>query len=454
MDPAVETEVIDESAAATAAPTAAISDALPVSIRAEPAKPQEATGEPISLRTRLNLVHLGHIAVDTYSALLAPMIGLLQVRCHLEPEQAAWLLGIGSLSSGLSQPLCAWLSDRMDSRVFGPIGLCMAAIAICLIGSADSFATLVPLYVIGMIGVGIFHPIGASSVGQLADMLPGRRRSIGLSVFFVAGMIGGFIGSLLASAVAHAGDSGFASLRFLIAPGIVIAFILHLAIRHVPHRHHEHRTVKFDETDSRERWTAIAMLYVGNAIRFTVNMAVIYLIVRWAESIAAGEAANGLSTEQIAQRGASLAGRVNACMVVGMAAGGLLASRFIPAGREKWPLVLIPVVMSPSIALFGHAGAGSGYVMAFVLGASFASLVPETLSVAQRLLPHRTSLASGLMLGAAWAVAAIGPRLAESCLGDLGMSIEQAFLATAIMLAISGLICLPLRSSVLRRTAV
>jgi FSR family fosmidomycin resistance protein-like MFS transporter len=410
-----------------------------------------------SIRTRLNLVHLAHAATDTYSAILAPLIGLLQVRCDLKPEQAAWLLGIGSLTSGLCQPVCAWLSDRLDSRVFGPIGLCMAAAAICLIGTADSFASLVPLYIIGMIGVGIFHPIGASSVGQLADSLPGGgasgRRSIGLSVFFVAGMVGGFLGSLLASAVAHAGETGFANLRYLIAPGIVVALILHLAIRNVPHRHHEHRAAKFDEDDLRERWTAIAMLYLGNAIRFTVNMAVIYLIVRWAESIAAGEAANGLTVEQVAQRGAALAGGVNASMVVGMAAGGLLASRLIPVGREKWPLVLLPIIMSPAIALFGMSGPPTAYFIAFLMGASFASLVPETLSVAQRLLPHRTSLASGLMLGAAWAVAAIGPRAAEGLLGERGLTINQTFAVTAILLGISGLICLPLRSNVLRRTA-
>ena len=45
---------------------------------------------------------------------------------ELAASQTAWLLGIGSVSSGLSQPLSAWLSDRTDSRVYGPVGLVVA----------------------------------------------------------------------------------------------------------------------------------------------------------------------------------------------------------------------------------------------------------------------------------------------------------------------------------------
>ena len=44
--------------------------------------------------------------------------------------------GIGSLTSGLCQPIAAWLSDRLNSRIFAALGLALAAA--CLSSAADS----------------------------------------------------------------------------------------------------------------------------------------------------------------------------------------------------------------------------------------------------------------------------------------------------------------------------
>ena len=52
------------------------------------------------------------------------------------------------------------------------------------------------------------------------------------------------------------------------------------------------------------------------------------------------------------------------------------------------------------------------------------------------MLPHRTSLASGLMMGGAWTVATLGPRLAE--LGTSRIGLEATFAVTAVLLVLSG----------------
>ena len=58
-----------------------------------------------ALPARLGTILVSHTLVDVYAALVPPLIGVLQVRCELTDVQKAWLLGIGSLASGLSQPL-------------------------------------------------------------------------------------------------------------------------------------------------------------------------------------------------------------------------------------------------------------------------------------------------------------------------------------------------------------
>ncbi len=94
---------------------------------AQPAKPMHVSACATSILA-------AHMAVDVYGAIVPAILGILEVRCELRPEQTAWLLGVGSLSSGLSQPICAWLSDRFDTRIFGALGLALGAVCLSLIG--------------------------------------------------------------------------------------------------------------------------------------------------------------------------------------------------------------------------------------------------------------------------------------------------------------------------------
>lgn len=401
------------------------------------------------VRTRLAAIVASHTVVDVYSAFLPPLLGVMEVRCHLSKPEAAWLLGIGSLTSGLSQPLAAWLSDKLDSRVAGAVGLALAAVCLCSIGLANSFWTLVPLFALGMIGSGIFHPTGAASMGQMA----GRRRSLGIGVFHVAGMIGGIIGVILVTRITGLqSHDGFALLRWLMIPGVLLAVALHLAIRRMPHRHHAHRAAHIDATESRQRWRAVWLLFAANAIRFTVNMILVYLFVRWAQ-MRVVEWWPKLSGDAIAAAAAPIIGNLNAFLMVGMAIGGVSAGSLVKQGREKGPMVWIAIVVAPAIALFPFVGLHMAYLLAVLCGLGFAGMIPITISLAQRLLPHRTSLASGLMLGGAWTLAFIGPRAAEWCLSTLGLSQAATFALTAGLLAASGIVCMGLDRSMLRRVA-
>ena len=81
-------------------------------------------------------------------------------------------------------------------------------------------------------------------------------------------------------------------------------------------------------------------------------------------------------------------------------------------------------------------------------GIGFAGVIPLAISLAQHLLPHRTSLASSLMMGGAWTVAATAPTVSEWCLGAIGMT--KTFALAATILAVSGLVGLLLPGALLR----
>jgi MFS family permease len=108
-------------------------------------------------------------------------------------------------------------------------------------------------------------------------------------------------------------------------------------------------------------------------------------------------------------------------MSIGMLFAGLAVGLVVKPRMEKPLLVWMPALGAACIAAFpwvtGLDAPIGGVPMAFAFsilaGIGYAGVVPITISMAQRLLPHRTSLASGLMMGGAWSIAAIGPALAQ-----------------------------------------
>lgn len=102
-----------------------------------------------------------------------------------------------------------------------------------------------------------------------------------------------------------------------------------------------------------------------------------------------------------------------------------MGGTFVAPGREKWPLVWVPLCFCPVLALFPHLSIQASYLLAVMAGVGFASMIPVTVALAQHLLPHRANFASSLMMGGAWVVATIGPRSAEFGVTHLG--IETTF---------------------------
>ena len=377
-----------------------------------------------------------HVAVDALAALLPSTLGLIEVRLSLTPKQSAWLMGIGSLCSGLAQPICAYISDRLSSRLLGVAGIVLCAVGIGSLGMPATLPAMVLVYVVGMLGVGMFHPFGAATVGELRK----HARTSAVSIFFVAGMVGGVAGAFfwprfLSTSV------GFRWLPLTVLPVLLMVVYLLRHLRDLGPMQVAHHKVE-NEAAPAVAWGMVAILYIAAATRFCVNTALLYLYVRWAEVFVLAESP-GLGSQEVATVAAPMVGNFNAATLLGMAVGGLLAGAWVVPGKEKWPMVLVPLGFAPIIAVLPYSSLYMGYVLAVLAGVGFAAMIPVTIALAQHLMPRHTNLASGLMMGGAWSVAMIGPRCAEFGVSKFG--ITTTFALTAGVLAVSGLLCLPLR---------
>jgi MFS family permease len=368
--------------------------------------------------------------VDTLSAVIPTLLGVVETEYSMHPQWSAMLLGMGAICSGLAQPFFAWLSDRWNTRLFGALGILLGALGIGFIGFAPNVPLVFVFYAVGMMGVGMFHPIAASTIGRIA----GDRRGLALSWFFLFGMGGFFTGALIGPELAT-GTGSLSRLSILAIPALVMVVLLQLGIGKTQHKAHRPslESASMRHYDVR----SLVFLYVSCVFRFIVNMAIVYLIVRWMEAFVA-QSNPGWSAEQVANHAAPLVGRANATMIVGQGLGGLAAGWLIANGNEKKSLIAVPILFSPALFLLAFLSPGVfGYAAILLTGIGFASMTPVAISVGQRLMPYHTSLASGVMLGGAWAIGSIGPMIAEFVHKRFGLG--TALMTVGLMLFLSGI---------------
>lgn len=418
---------------------------------------------PIS---RLVAVLGNHSIVDFFSFVGISLLPLLVAEIGLSRQQKALLLGVGSVTSGLIQPAVAWLSDRWDTRALSTAGFVLAVVCVSNLGHAQNFWQLLVLHGLGAAGIGAFHPPAAAVTGQLA----GRRRALGMGLFFVLGMAGGFTGNvatpMLVGAVSeHApvGSDperfGLQNLSWLMIPGLLACVVLAVAIHSVPHRRHDahdHHT-SLPDGERKRRWRAVWLLYACNVIRFSVNMALVYLFSEWAEQLTMQRMGLTELTEAAGVEASKINGPLQGAMQVGMGGMGLVLGAVLAVRREKLAFVGFPMLGAVFIAGVPLlSGVSESMMVPAALGLSvlsgvgFGSVIPVSMTAAQRLLPHRTSLASGLMLGGAWAFAFIGPQWAERA-QEL-ISLDAAFFVTAAILFLAGLLSLAIPGRLLIET--
>ncbi len=392
-----------------------------------------------------------HAVVDFFSFLFVPLITVIEGRLALTHEQGALLIAVGAICSGLIQPATAWICDRYNTRLPGVVGLFCAGLAALLIGRVDTFQQILLLQVVSSAGVGAFHPVAAAATGKLG----GSRRSLALSGFYMSGMLGGMSGNILFPMwVGHAGagDSavGLRSLAWAMLGAIVFTVVMQLAIGRIDHRR-VRRAGDVPHPAIPHRWRSVWLLYAGNAVRFTVNSSMVLLVARWTEfEVLARAGASDLS-DPLRTRAAMMNGPLQASMQLGAGAAAMLAGAFIAHRHERIALGLSPLLGAAAIAVFPFTrGIGSestsvilASIASIIVGIGSGSLVPMTIGMAQRLLPDHTSLASGLMLGGAWTLAAIGPLLTQAAVGAFGFI--TACVIVAAVTGASGLLAIGIR---------
>lgn len=377
-----------------------------------------------ALRNRaLAAFALGHFTNDLFMGVLTGLLPLFKEQLDLSNAQTGFLAFVLSASGSLLQPVFGLIADAIRSRWFVAAVIVWDAGFVSMLGFADSYRQIL-LICIGLgLGSAAFHPYGASGAVMVSEK---SSLNTSMSFYTVGGTSGYAIGPVASAALVTAfgmrGTAGFAVL------GVLAAFILGSQMHRFGAAAHAHVRRATSETDAGPPWRMLSAV-IGIVIlrSWTFMTAITLFPVHFRELGFSAGFYTPLAAVMI------LAG------AVGTIAGGRLADRI--GGR-----ILIVAGQLLSILPFLVATRMENWLVFIFIGLfglfSDSSLA-VTLLAAQRLLPGRTGLASGVILGLGFVGGAVGVPITGAISDRIGIPNALALSAALPVAAAVGALMLP-----------
>ena len=175
-------------------------------------------------KNQIVTISLAHLAHDTYSAFLAPILPLLIEKLGLTLAMSAFL-DIARKLPSLLNPFFGLLAERTDARYFVILSPALTAFSMSLLGAADSYIYLLILLTISGISSTLFHIPSPGIIKASSGDKIGR----GMSFYMVGGELARTLGPLLITAAVSLW--GLDGTWRLIPFGFVASFILYLRLK-------------------------------------------------------------------------------------------------------------------------------------------------------------------------------------------------------------------------------
>lgn len=385
------------------------------------------------LRNRaLVTLAIGHLTNDMFAGVLPILYPLFKDEFHLSNAQIGLLTLAYTGSGSLLQPAFGYLADRVLNRWIASAILLWSTVFVSTYGLANSFGVLLLVAALTGVGSAAYHPFGASNASKICDP---ETRNTAMSIYTVGGTTGYAIGPLIAVLLIWL--LGRQGTLLLLIPGLVCVTLLFMQMERVIRVRQEREAVQ--PTTATESapipWGLLIRIIAIVMLRSWAYQSLFQFVPIWYDDMGFSRAFYGpLATTMI------LSG------VCGTLIGGALADRI----GGKRVIVASLALTGPILLLFGHF---TGPI-AFLIGAGFGLASDSSLSVtlvaAQRLLPGKTGVASGLILGLGFVTAAIGVPITGVLADHIG--IGRAIMSLAVFSVAAIAFTLPISDAVFRPT--
>ncbi len=290
------------------------------------------------------------------TGLLVALLPFIRQDLGLNYLQAGLLTSVFALTTGISQLLGGWISDRISRKKAMAIGLFGVSLCTLGIGFAPNYYSILSILIIQGIFAGFYHP---SAIASLTGYIEGARRGKAIATHMLGGTIGFLIGPSLGAAISALINWHYAFIILAvpaIIAGVLALIVLKIPVAIAPLKQNQYQDIakssgKFKDIINVFRSMASIILVVMVVQLFVApGMSFISLFLVDQHQMSTAAAAAWISV-------------IRAGGVAGTLFGGWLSDRW---GRQRAVLLSL-ILLGVAVYLLAHLSFGIGLVIIFII---------------------------------------------------------------------------------------
>lgn len=355
------------------------------------AKPQQV--QPVTMYRILFAISLGHFLNDCMQSVVPALFPILEKSMNLNYTQIGWIAFALNMTSSLMQPVFGIVADKRPSPFLLPISMCLSMIGMVGLAVAPNFYFVLASVLFIGFGSAIFHAEGS----RVAYMAAGAKRGLAQSIYQVGGNTGQSMAPLF-TAFIFIGLGQFGTIWFVLLAGLGVLILYGVS------KWYKGEVAVRKHVNKKQ---ASNPLTINKEIVFAISLLIFLVFARswYSAGILNYFQFYAIEKFDLSIKSAQL--YVFSFMIMGVFGtffGGPLADRF---GKRN--ILLFSMLGAVPFTLFlPHASLVLTAPLLILAGFIIQSSFSVTVVYAQELLPGKIGLVSGLIVGLAFGMGAIG----------------------------------------------
>ena len=344
----------------------------------------------------LFIIGLCHLLNDAIQAVIPAMFPILEKSMGLSFTQLGIIAFSLNMVSSVMQPLVGFVTDKKPMPYALPIGLTFTLVGILGLGFASNFAWIVLAVVLIGLGSAVFHPEGS----RVAYMAAGNRRGLAQSIYQVGGNTGQALAPLITALIlVPLGQRGAS--WFTIVAALAVILLIYIAGWYNQRLNQSPKTAKGKRTGMDQK--------VGLS-KEVKNTIVFILLLIFARTWYTSGMTNFYTFYAIKEYGLTIKQSqlfLFAFLVsgaIGTFFGGPLSDRF----GKKQIISFSMLATVPFSILIPYVPQTIAFIFLIFTGFILMTSFSVTVVYAQELVPGKIGTMSGLTVGLAFGMGAIG----------------------------------------------
>lgn len=344
----------------------------------------------------LFIIGLCHLLNDAIQAVVPAMFPILEKSMGLSFTQLGIIAFSLNMVSSVMQPIVGFITDKKPMPYALPVGLTFTLVGILGLGFASSFGLIVLSVLFIGLGSAVFHPEGS----RVAYMAAGNRRGLAQSIYQVGGNTGQALAPLITALIlvplGQIGASWFT----------VVAALAVILLVYIANWYHQ-RLIVSPNVLKKKKSSAGTNKGLTKEVKTTLVLILLLIFARtWYTSgitnfytfYAIKEYSLTIKQSQLFLFAFLVSG------AVGTFFGGPLSDRF-----GKKTIITISMLMTvPFSILIPYTPPTLAFIFLIITGFILMTSFSVTVVYAQELVPGKIGTMSGLTVGLAFGMGAIG----------------------------------------------